>query len=406
MRIKRATAAAVAAISIAGLSVVAVHPASAATKTNFCTVQNLTEAGGMDALVTAAKKEGQLNVITLASGWANYDEAIALFKKAFGIKIVNDNPDGSSAYELQTIKTAPKSKQPDVVDIGATHLGAEASDTLGRSLFTPYKVATWNDITPTWKDTNGLWYGDYQGTINIAYDASVTPAPKKISDLTNPAYKGMVALGGDPSSATESFMGVFAASLANGGSVDDIKPGIEFFRTMKQSGNFVTVPATGVNLASGAFKIMLSWSFNGPGFIQAAKAIGKDLKYVTPSDVVLKGSPYIQAINAKAPHCAAARLWEEFIYSENKGTWSKDLKSADLKLSGSKLFAKIMGGQNIFMSGAAHPITEAAMIKKGLLIPAPAGFDIPAGVKAVSPTLDQQIPQQAVVKTMWPAVIQ
>jgi len=94
MRIKRATAAAVAAISIAGLSVVAVHPASAATKTNFCTVQNLTEAGGMDALVTAAKKEGQLNVITLASGWANYDEAIALFKKAFGIKIVNDNPDG------------------------------------------------------------------------------------------------------------------------------------------------------------------------------------------------------------------------------------------------------------------------------------------------------------------------
>ena len=390
MRIKRSAAAIAAAIFIATTTVVLATPSQAVTKIDYCKAQNLTEAGGMDALVTAAKKEGQLNVITLASGWANYDEAIALYKKAFGIKIVNDNPDGSSAYELQTIKTAPASKQPDVVDIGATHLGAEASDTLGRSLFAPYKVATWNDITPVWKDTNGLWYGDYQGTINIAYDASVTPAPTKISDLANPAYKGMVALGGDPSAATESFMSVFAASIANGGSVNDIKPGIEFFRAMKASGNFVTVPATGANLATGAFKIALSWSFNGPGFIQAAKGIGKTLKYVTPTDVVLKGSPYIQAINAKAPHCANARLWEEFLYSENKGKFSKDLTPADIKLSGSKLFALIMGGQNIFNSGAAHPITEAAMIKKGTLIPAPAGFAVPAGVKVISPTLVQQ----------------
>ena len=404
MRISRSSAAIAAAMFIASSAVVIAAPSQAAA-VDYCSVQNLTQAGGMDALVKAAKKEGQLNVITLASGWANYDEAIALFKKAFGLKIVNDNPDGSSAYELQTIKTAPASKQPDVVDIGPTHLGAESTDALGRSLFTPYKVATWNDITPTWKDPSGLWYGDYQGTINIAYDSSVSPAPTKISDLSNPAYKGMVALGGDPSSATEAFMGVFAAAYANGGGASDIKPGIEYFRSLKQSGNFVTVPATGANLATGAFKITLSWSFNGPGFITAAKGIGKTLKYVTPTDVVVKGSPYIQAINAKAPHCAAARLWEEFIFSENKGKFSTALTPADLKLSGSKLFATIMGGQNIFNSGAAHPITEAAMIKNKTLIPAPAGFSVPAAVKVVSPSLDEQVPQQAVVKTMWPAVI-
>ena len=75
----------------------------------------------MDALVAAAKAEGKLNVITIARDWANYGEALDLFSKAFGIKISNDNPDGSSAYEIQTIKTAPASKQPDVVDIGATH---------------------------------------------------------------------------------------------------------------------------------------------------------------------------------------------------------------------------------------------------------------------------------------------
>ena len=402
MRIKRATAAALAAISVVGLSVVAEQPASA--KTNFCTVENLAQAGGMDALVKAAKAEGKLNLITLPRDWANYGEAIDLFTKAFGIKISDDNPDGSSAYEIQTIKTAPASKQPDAVDIGATHT-VEAVDTQGRSIFKPYKVATWADIPSAWKESNGFWYGDYQGTISIAYDASVTPAPTKIADLTNPAYKGMVALGGDPSGATEAFMSVFAASIANGGSVNDIKPGIEFFRKLKQSGNFVTVAATGVNLAAGAYKISLSWSFNGPGAIKSAAAIGKTIKYVTPSDVVFKGSPYIQAINAKAPHCAAARLWEEFLFSENKGKLAKAITTADTKLPGSKLFNLIMGGQNIWNLGAAHPITEAAMIKRKTLVRAPAGFEIPKGAKPVSPTLDQQVPQQVILKDMWPSVI-
>lgn len=402
MRIKRVAAASLAAISVLGLSVVVEQPASA--KTNFCTVQNLAQAGGMDALVKAAKAEGKLNIITVPRDWANYGQAIDLFTKAFGIKIADDNPDGSSAYEIQTIKTAPASKQPDVVDIGATHT-VEAVDAQGRSIFTPYKVSTWTDISPAWKESNGLWYGDYQGTISIAYDTSVTPAPTKISDLSNPAYKGMVALGGDPSGATEAFMSVFAASIANGGSVNDIKPGIEFFRTLKQNGNFVTVLASGANLAAGAYKISLSWSFNGPGAIASAATIGKTIKYVTPSDAVLKGSPYIQAINAKAPHCAAARLWEEFLYSEGKGKLASAVTSADIKLPGSKLFALIMGGQNIWNLGAAHPITEAAMIKKGTLVPAPAGFEIPKGANPVSPTLDQQIPQQVVLKDMWPSVI-
>jgi hypothetical protein len=39
-----------------------------------------------------------------------------LFSKAFGIKITDDNPDGSSAYEIETIKTAPASKIPDQTD--------------------------------------------------------------------------------------------------------------------------------------------------------------------------------------------------------------------------------------------------------------------------------------------------
>jgi len=401
MNLKRVIAAAAAAAVALGMTVAVATPSTAAV--NYCKATNLKTAGGMDALVKAAKKEGQLNVITLPRDWANYGEAMDLFSKAFGIKINDDNPDGSSAYEIQTIQTAPAAKQPDVVDIGVAALNGVTG--AGRpSLFANYKVATFNHIPADWKDAGGAWYGDYQGIIALAYDSSVSPAPTKISDLTNPAYKGMVALGGDPSGAQQAFMSVFAASVAKGGSATNIQPGIDFFKDLKKSGNFTSVVANGENYVSGAYKISLSWNFNGPGAIASAKAAGKTLKYVIPTDAVLAGTPYIQAINKKAPHCAAARLWEEFLYSENKGKLSSQLTKADLKLSGSKLFAKIMGGQNIFVLGGATPINKDAMIKAKKIVNGPAGLNIPKGAKIIQPNPDQQDAAKKLVVAQWPTL--
>ena len=138
--------------------------------------------------------------------------------------------------------------------------------------------------------------------------------------------------------------------------------------------------------------------------IAGAKAAGKNLKFVIPSDAVLAGTPYIQAINAKAPHCAAARLWEEFLYSENKGKTSTQLTAADLKLSGSKIFNLIRGGQNIFVSGGATPILQADMLKKKTLISGPAGFNVPSGAKVYQPSPDQQVDGKAVVAATWPTL--
>jgi putative spermidine/putrescine transport system substrate-binding protein len=400
MRAQRLVVAATsAAIVVSGL-VVLTAPAQAAV--NYCTVQNLQQAGGMDALVKAAKAEKELNIITVPRDWANYGEAIDLFTNAFGIKINDDNPEGSSAYEIQTIKTAPASKQPDVVDIGVSVL----PDALGigrKALFAPYKVATWNDIPAEWKDSNGLWYGDYYGLMAISYDASLPKAPTSIKALlTDPAFKGAFALSGDPTSSQQALMGLFAIAAANGGSATNIMPGIEALKAAKAAGNFVSVIGNSANYAAGAYKATITWDFNGPGAIATSAAAGKPLKFVIPSDVALQGTPYLQAINTKAPHCAAARLWEEFLYSQNIGKGSKDITAADKKLSGSKLFKLIMGGQNIWVAGAAHPITEAAMIKKKTIVDAPEGFAVPKTAKRIAPSPDQQTEQKAIVVTEWP----
>ena len=208
------------AATVAVTSLVAVSSSQAAS-IDYSKCTDLTSCGGMDALVKAAQKEGKLNVITIPRDWANYGEALDLFTKAFGIKIADDNPDGSSAYEIQTVKTAPKSKAPDAVDVGITY-GAD-----NVNLFAPYKVATWKDIPAQWKEASGRWAGDYYGQIALAYDTSVTKAPKSFADLKDPAFKGQVAIGGDPTGAQEALMSVFAANLASGGTPANIQPGID-----------------------------------------------------------------------------------------------------------------------------------------------------------------------------------
>jgi putative spermidine/putrescine transport system substrate-binding protein len=199
-------------------------------------------------------------------------------------------------------------------------------------------------------------------------------------------------------------MSVYAAALANGGSLDNIQPGLDFFKKLKASGNFSATKATPENYIAGAYKISLTWNFNAPGNIAGAKAAGKNLKFVIPSDAVVAGTPYIQAINAKAPHCAAARLWEEFLYSENKGKYTADLTAKDLKLSGSKLFNTIMGGQNIWVSGGAAPILQADMTAKKTIISGPDGFNVPKGAKVYQPSPDQQVTGKTLVAAQWPTL--
>jgi len=373
-------------------------PANAAVKaSNATTVGQL---GGFDKLVALAKKEGTLNLIATPRDWADYGDAMDLYTKAFGIKIVSDNPDGSSAQELEAIRTTKNmAKMPDVVDIG---LGYVAS---ADGLFANYKVRNWIDIPKDWKDPSGNWYGNYTGKMAMCYDTSVKPAPTSIAGLDNPAYKGMFAIQGDPTAATQAFMSVFTAAVAKGGGVKNIQPGIDFFHKLKSEGIFVPVTANASSFATGAFKINLTWDYNAAGFIAQAATIGKTVACTYPKDALVAGTPYVSAINKTAPHPAAARLWEELIFSEVNGKLAKDLTSADLKLKPSALLSIIMGGQNTYILGGAHPITEFQMIRKHLTTTPPKAVTIPAGlVKSVLPTLAQQKVAADLLKTAWPKI--
>ena len=318
-------AAAVAALTLAcGSAGAADSKAASAT--------SAADLGGMDQLVAAAKKEGELNVIALPPDWANYGTMIETFTKKYGIKINSAQPDGSSQDEINAANQLRGQKRaPDVFDLGSNVALRNTN------LFSPYKVATWADIPDVLKHPKGAWVSDYGGYMSIGYDAGSVPAPAEVKDLLKPDYRGKVALNGNPTQASAGFHGVMMAALANGGSADDIAPGVEFFHKLKEAGNFLPVDPTPATIASGQTPVVIDWEYLNAG--QTAKLKGKrDWKLVVPAGAVV-GAFYVQAINKDAPHPAAARLWQEFLFSDE--------------------------GQNIWLQGLARPVRIDAMVKAG-----------------------------------------
>ena len=332
-----------------------------------------TTAASLPSLIAAAKKEGHLNVIALPPDWANYGAIISTFSKKYGIPITSDNPDGSSAQENQAIvslKGDPRA--PDVVDVGPSFAVSGAT----QGLYAKYFNANYSTIPRAMKDTRGYWMGDYWGSITIGYNANlVSTPPKSFADLLKPQYKNQVALNGSPLTSNSAIAGVFAAALANGGSVGNVGPGVDWFAKCKSVGNFIPVQTVGQTVASGQTPISIDWDYNN--FAYVTQFPSASWKVVLPTDGQY-GGYYCQAVNSTAPHPNAARLWEEFIYSDQ--------------------------GQILYLQGYAHPARFQDLIARKS-IPKSVASKFPASWLNAKPkfaSLGQINTAAALIKEQWP----
>jgi putative spermidine/putrescine transport system substrate-binding protein len=265
----------------------------------------------MKELIAEAKKEGKLNTIALPPDWANYGEIMSTFQKKYKIGITNDNPDGSSAQENQAVRSLKGDpRAPDVLDVSPSFAAAGANE----GLYAKYFTTRFKTVPRAMKDGRGFWVGDYWGVVSIGVNQNIVRnMPKSFKDLLKPEYKNQVALNGSPLTSGSALAGVFAAAIANGGSLSNVGPGIDFFGSLKKAGNFIPVQANAQTVASGQTPIVIDWDYLN-------LAYGKEfpsVKWTTtiPTDGVY-GAFYCQAINATAPHPFAARLWQEFLYSD------------------------------------------------------------------------------------------
>ncbi len=353
----------------------------ALTATGLMATTAISGAASMDDLAKAAKAEGQLTTIALPHDWCGYGDLIDGFKKKYGIKVNELNPDAGSGDEVEAIKANKNNKgpqAPDVIDVGLSFGPKAKAD----DLLMPYKVSTWDQIPDSAKDSEGYWYGDYYGVMAFEVNKDIVKTvPQDWPDLLGKDYANAVALAGDPRTAAQAIMGVYGAGLSKGGKDGSqiATDGLDFYAKLNKAGNFVPVIGKSATLAQGSTPIIVRWDY-------LALADRDNLKGNPPMDIVVPKSGvvagvYVQAISKYAPHPNAAKLWMEYLYSDE--------------------------GQLGWLKGYCHPIRFNAMSKAGSIpkelldkLPPAANYE-----KAVFPSLDDQGAAAKVIADKWDSVV-
>lgn len=342
----------------------------------------MVSAQSLAELEAAAKAEGMLTTIALPHDWCGYGGVIEGFKAKYPEITVNElNPDAGSADELEAIRANKDNKgpqAPDVIDVGLA-FGPQSKE---EGLIQPYKVSTWDEIPESVKDADGYWYGDYYGVMSFMVNKDlVANAPADWSDLLKPEYKGSVALAGDPRASNQAILAVLAAGMAGGAAAgkDSGETGLTYFAELNKLGNFVPVIGKAGTLAQGATPIVVMWDYNALA-ARDTLAGNPPVDVVVPKSGVLAGV-YVQAISAYAPHPNAAKLWMEYLYSDE--------------------------GQLGWLKGYCHPARFNAMSAAGKIpqelldaLPPAAAYE-----SAYFPTLDEQAANKAAVTAGWDSVV-
>ena len=330
-----------------------------------------------DGLVAAAHREGQLTVIGLPRDWCQFGTLIDTFKARYGLAVNELNPGAASAREIEAIRPGrPALQVPDVIDVGLSFGSAAKWD----GLLQPYKVSTWDSIPDTAKDREGFWYGHYYGALAFEINADrVKNVPLDWPDLLAPEYRNSVAIAGDPLISDQAIQAVYAAGLSGGGGRDRAPgEGLRFFAELNRRGNLLPFVGDSESVAEGITPILIRWDYLALGD-RDRLAGNPRIEVVVPKSGIV-GGLYVQAISASAPHPHAAKLWMEYLYSDE--------------------------AQLTWLSGYSHPIRFDDLMRRGK-VPARLAERLPEIRKdqppdaPVFPTAEEQEKAKEIIRNGW-----
>ena len=261
-------------------------------------------------LAANAQAEGDLQSVGMPDDWANWKDSWAGITATYGL--THGDVDMTSAEEIAIFLAEKDDPTKDVGDIGLS-MTPEAikQDAVGT-----YKASTW-DLFPDWaKDPDGKWIMTYTGASAFIANTEFTggSCPTSWAEVAEGDY--MVSVGNVISGAA-SQVSVLSCAIANGGSLDNVQPGIDFFKELALAGRLDTGDPTSARLASGEMVCnvgnydysVLAWRDN-----IVAENPAMQLEITIPSDgSVVNG--YCQIVNKYAAHPNAAALAIEYLCS-------------------------------------------------------------------------------------------
>lgn len=265
----------------------------------------------LDDLIKNAKEEGDLQSVGMPDDWANWKGSWDAITDTYGI--THGDVDMTSAEELSQFAAEKDDPTKDIGDIGLSM----TPEAIKQDVIGTYKASTW-DSFPDWaKDPDGRWIMTYTGSLAFIANTEFTggKCPTSWEDVKNGDY--LVSVGNVLGGAA-SQVAVLSCAIANGGSMDNVQPGIDYFKELAKAGRLDTGDTTSARLASGEMVCcvgnydysVLAWRDN-----IVAKNPTMELDITIPSDGSVTNG-YAQIINKYAPHPNAAGLAIEYLCSD------------------------------------------------------------------------------------------
>ena len=260
-----------------------------------------------ELLMEGAKTEGQVISYGMSDDWVNLGNIWKAIESKYSI--VHADTDMTSAEQITRLLAEKDAPVMDVADIGFDFLGTLVENNLAME----YRNSNWDKIPTERKDPNGKWAVGYWGAISFLVNKDlVANPPLTWDDLLKPEYKDMVC-SRDPRISSYATGAVLAAAYAKGGGEDNVQPGLDLFKQLRDSGNWREGVVLNVSsVQKGECPISIVYDFDG---FAKRDATGLNLEVIIPSDGTF-GMLFAEYVSAVAPHPNAAKLANDFLFSD------------------------------------------------------------------------------------------
>ena len=258
--------------------------------------------------------------------WAGWGNMLQLIAKETGINVPIDNK--NSGQSVSQVIAEAKNPVADAMYLGISF----AINAKKAGIIEPFKGKGWQSVPDNLKDPDGYWVSIHAGTVGFMVNKEAlgdVPVPKSWKDLLDPKYDGMVGFL-DPSSAFVGYACAVAANQALGGSLDNFKPGIEFYKKLLENHPIIPKQTAYARCLSGEIPILFDYDFDAYRAKYTDKA---PIEFVIPQEGTIQ-VPYVMCMVKNAPHRENGQAVIDFVLSE-KGQqfWAENyLRPANCRL--------------------------------------------------------------------------
>ncbi|ASW03200.1 extracellular solute-binding protein [Paraburkholderia aromaticivorans] len=266
---------------------------------------------GEDALYAKAADEGLVVSFDTGPEWANWKALFAEFRKRYPKVEMTYNDIGSAA----TVVALDKSRRHPQADT-AYYFAASALDAANKDVVAPFKPLNFDKLPPEFRERDGRWFTVHSLNIALLVNRKlVKDVPRGWADLLKSEYRNSVVYL-DPRSTGQGQVAVFAAAYAFGGSVDNPKPGTDFFGKLRDAGNVMRVEGTTpyAKFIKGEIPILIGYENDGLK-AKYADGMGDAVEVVIPKEATVC-APYAISLVKNGPNPNAARLWLNLVMSD------------------------------------------------------------------------------------------